>query len=92
MKNKKDVVDDEKEEGVVHESNEWGRFIPNIMGQKLLLYINLLSFQHQGIVLVDESQQDEEMNEMKLAEGVRLLYTKPQKPGRKVRIFIHNNI
>ena len=41
---------------------------------------------------MDESQQDEEMNEMKLAEGVRLLYTKPQKPGRKVRIFIHNNI
>jgi hypothetical protein len=33
---------------------------------------------------VDESQQEEEMNEMKLAEGVRLLYNKPQQHGRKV--------
>ena len=39
--------------------------------------------------MVDESQQDEEMNEMRLAEGVRLLYTKPQQAERKVRIFIH---
>ena len=33
---------------------------------------------------MDESQQEEEMNEMKLAEGVRLLYNKPPQPGRKV--------
>ena len=40
-----------------------------------------------GIVLVDESQQEEEMNEMKLAEGVRLLYNKPAQPGRKLSEF-----
>ncbi|CAB4001048.1 Ubiquitin-like modifier-activating enzyme 5 [Paramuricea clavata] len=40
-----------------------------------------------GIVLVDESQQEEEMNEMKLAEGVRLLYNKPSQPGRKISEF-----
>ncbi|XP_028392992.1 ubiquitin-like modifier-activating enzyme 5 isoform X2 [Dendronephthya gigantea] len=40
-----------------------------------------------GIVLVDESQQEEEINEMKLAEGVRLLYNKPNKPGRKISEF-----
>lgn len=40
-----------------------------------------------GIVLVDESQQEEEMNEMKLAEGVRLLYNKPPQPGRKISEF-----
>ncbi len=37
---------------------------------------------------MDESQQEEEMNEMKLAEGVRLLYNKPQQHGRKVTVYL----
>ncbi|XP_046860174.1 ubiquitin-like modifier-activating enzyme 5 [Xenia sp. Carnegie-2017] len=40
-----------------------------------------------GIVLVDESKQEEEMNEMKLAEGVRLLYNNPTKHERKISEF-----
>lgn len=44
-----------------------------------------------GIVLVDESKQEQEMNEMKLAEGVRLLYNKPQQPQRRVTLIVYCN-
>ena len=38
---------------------------------------------------MEESKQEEEINDMKLAEGVRLLYNKPSPFQRKVKFVNH---